>query len=435
MLDVIYTVFIIIFQATATFIQFIYIGKLFFQKEINKKNMTFLFIIFLCFSILHFFIKNLYPLSSIIGFLTIFLISYLFLKLPFLKSIYFTIISLIISAILELCCVYLFMIILKKDSTYFASSSKINMLINLVYTFLNLIILYLLRKIRDKKNIVSPLNNKQIAIFLLMTLICILPQIFIFSINRYNYSPYYLVLNSIQMITIYYFIFIYVKRYGERETLKKELELSEIHNKTMITVIDGVRVLKHDYNNIMQALNGYVVTKQYDKLKEHLDTVLKECSDINNASVITPELFNEPAIYGIVGTKYFLATESEINFALDITTNIKEINFPFSELSRILGILLDNAIEATEKASNKYIKLEMKCDTRKNADIIKITNTFDTNCKIDLNEIYKKGVSSKEVKSGLGLWKVSNLIKKSKNAQIFPSIKNDLFTQTIKIER
>ena len=42
----------------------------------------------------------------------------------------------------------------------------------------------------------------------------------------------------------------------------------------------------------------------------------------------------------------------------------KEISFSIPELSRILGILLDNAMEATKKCDKPYIRLEMKYDNR-----------------------------------------------------------------------
>ena len=116
-------------------------------------------------------------------------------------------------------------------------------------------------------------------------------------------------------------------------------------------------------------------------------------------------------------------------------TNIKEINFPMPELSRILGILLDNAKEATLNAPNPYVRLEMRFDKRKCADIIRVINTYDTNISINLNEIYKKGVSSKKVKSGIGLWEVKKIVSKIPHAQIFPDIEKDKFVQTLIIEK
>ena len=105
------------------------------------------------------------------------------------------------------------------------------------------------------------------------------------------------------------------------------------------------------------------------------------------------------------------------------------------DLSRILGILLDNAIEATKKSNNQYIRLEMKFDKRKNADIIRVINTFDTNIQIDLNKIYEKGFSTKKVKSGIGLWEVKKLVAKNPNSQIYATIEGKHFVQNVVIEK
>ncbi|MEG0873209.1 MAG: GHKL domain-containing protein [Clostridia bacterium] len=127
--------------------------------------------------------------------------------------------------------------------------------------------------------------------------------------------------------------------------------------------------------------------------------------------------------------------EKDITFDFDITTDIKEIEFPMPELSRILGIILDNAIEATNKTKNKYIRLEMRFDNRKCADIIKITNTYISDNPINIEDIYKKGVSSKDVKSGIGLWEVKKIVKKVYNSQIYASVDKNKFTQNIIIEK
>ena len=221
----------------------------------------------------------------------------------------------------------------------------------------------------------------------------------------------------------------------EYEKTQSELFTTELHNKTLVGLVDGVRTLKHDQNNIIQSLNGYVLTKQYDKLQDHIKVLLKECGSVNTLAIIDPKIINEPAIYGIVGSKYFLATEKNITFELEIITDVAKINFPMPDLSRILGILLDNAIEATTKSDDPYIRVEMHFDKRKCANIIKIYNSYDTSIEIDIEKIFKKGYSTKEVKSGIGLSEVNKLINKNPNSQIYASIVKDKFVQTLIIEK
>ena len=221
----------------------------------------------------------------------------------------------------------------------------------------------------------------------------------------------------------------------EKNKAEVELVTAKLHNETMSGMVDGLRTLKHDFNNIIQSLSSYSKAKEYEKLDDYINKLLKEFKVVNTLGVIDPEIFNESAIYGIVGSKYFLVTSANIPMDIEVFTVVNEINFPMPELSRILGILLDNAYEATKKCDNPYIRLEMKYDNRKCADVIRVINTYNTDININFEDIYKKGVSSKKVKSGIGLWEVKKIISKFSHAQIYPSINKDKFIQNIIIEK
>lgn len=419
------------------------LAKILSKEEVKyekRKIVLLTLIIFIC-SIIGRATVNIFPfLNTLITYPIIFLSTILILKISWLKSLTIIISNIITLIITELIAAFTCISIFKITSN--------TLLNNWIYTCIALVIQYtlffaiikianmILKTKIDFKYMLNSINKKSLITVLIILALCIFPQFIIYVINRYNYPVYFLILNSIQMIIICIVIFSSFKNSMEKEKAQNDLITMTLHNKTMTGMVDGVRKLKHDYNNIMQALNGYVSTKQYDKLKEHIKSVLGECSDINTLSVITPKIFNDPAIYGIVGAKYFTATEKDIKFEFDITTNIAKINFSMPDLSRILGIILDNAIEATTKLEkNRYIKLEMRFDNKKCADIIRVYNTYDTSININTQDIFKKGFSSKEVKSGIGLWEVKKLINKSKQSQIYASIEKDKFIQNIIIEK
>lgn len=408
-------------------------------KYTKKQKIITVFIVLIC-TILSSTIKSNIPLLNTLLYFSIILSTLLFiLKIPIIKSIFITLLSFILLLITELISAYTFIFILNSSAVDIRDNIYYCTLLLSFQCILGVIIIKLseklLRKIDNLHELIEKFNKKHIITILIFLAICILPQVILFIINKYNYSVIYLCINTIQISLACFVIFVLLKKTLEAEKAKSDLNISEIHNKTMVGMVDGVRTLKHDYNNIIQALNGYVTTKQYDKLAEHINKVLEECNIVNNYSTIDQEIFNDPAIYGVVGAKVFLAMEKDIKVEFEITSNIKEICFPMPELSRILGILLDNAIEATIKVPNKYIKIEFKFDKRKYSDTIRIINTYDTNIDINLKDIFKKGVSSKEVKSGIGLWEVKKLISKQKNSQIYSSIEGDKFIQTIVVEK
>ena len=415
----------------------------FSQNTISKNNKILSFIILFFIeaisATLKYFSINIPFLSSILFLVCIFLISKFIFKLNINSSILLSLFMLIIK-FLSYLIAFNIMIVFFKDNYLEISSSfkKYYTLVLISYFLQTLTLLFFNMKLKGKPKLKKLLlfdNNNSIPKINIIFLICFIPEYILITLSKYDVSASILTLFCVQTLFILIVSLEYLKTSLEKNKLNSDLEISNLHNKTMVSMVDGVRSLKHDYNNIMQALNGYIVTKQYDKLKEHIDKVLEECNIVNNLSIIDPKIFNDPAIYGVVGAKYYVAMQNDIKFELDIITDIKEINFSKPDLSRILGILLDNAIEATLKTDKKYIKLEMKYDLRKQADIIRVYNSYDTNEHIDLKDIYNKGVSSKEIKSGIGLWEVKKMINKSNNSQIYATIKNDLFIQNITIEK
>lgn len=413
-------------------------AKVLTSLNFNKSQKILLLIgIFVAGSISQFLKKMVPGTNMLIYLLCLFIAIISTLRTNAFKTVLIVIITAVYFAIIELITIFIGKIFLKINIS--SLTTQTSFILVTIQLFLSLIVTKILFAFLEKRyqnwESLKNINSKQIIAFIISLIICVFPQMILFVINDYSYSPTLLIINCIQFIIVCIFIFSYLKKSIEHEKVQSDLFTSELHNKTLVGMVDGVRTLKHDYNNIMQALNGYVSTKQYDKLQEHINQVLKECNVVNNLSVIDPKIFNDPAIYGIVGSKFFIANKEDITFEFDVTTNIAQIQFPMPNLSRILGILLDNAIEATRKANSKYVRLEFKYDKRKCADIIKVINTYDTNININLNEIYNKGFSTKEVKSGIGLWEVKKLVNKNKNSQIYATIENNKFVQNLIIEK
>ena len=81
----------------------------------------------------------------------------------------------------------------------------------------------------------------------------------------------------------------------------------------------------------------------------------------------------------------------------------------------------------------KILNISFEEDKVKNAKLIKISNSIkDEN--IDVDKIFEKGVSSKKIKSGLGLWEVKRLVDSKKNSEIYTSVDNNMFSQELIIQ-
>ena len=102
------------------------------------------------------------------------------------------------------------------------------------------------------------------------------------------------------------------------------------------------------------------------------------------------------------------------------------------EFSRILGILLDNAIEEASKCSEKIVNIKFRNEQNKHRQVIIIENTYN-NKDVDTEEIFNKGFSGKQNHSGLGLWEVKQILKKNNNLTLYTAKDNRLFKQQLEI--
>ena len=354
---------IILIQIASSVYTVLSLAKLFEHNKLGKLKISLVIISSICSIFACSLAKGLFPLSNtLVGIIFIFVIFRVILKFNTVKSFILTVFNFIFVILSEIISYLLTSFIFRTSFENMTGNINLS-LVAIVLQFLIIILLlrllkYFLNKFTKINTLIEHITTKQLLIFLFLLVICICPQLVLFLFNEYNsYSIYFLIINCIQMILFCIVIFNYLNKALEKNKIESDLITTKLHNDTMSGMIDGVKTLKHDYNNIIQALNGYVLTKQYDKLEEHINKVLKECNIINTLGSIDPKIFNDPAIYGIVGAKYFLITGHDITMDLEVITDVKEISFPMPELSRILGILLDNAIEASEKL--KDIKPEI----------------------------------------------------------------------------
>ncbi len=174
-----------------------------------------------------------------------------------------------------------------------------------------------------------------------------------------------------------------------------------------------------------KLLDGYVNTNDMKGLSIYYSQLLGDCQKVNNLYTLSPEVINNPAIYSLLASKYHKADELGIKIHLEIFLNLNELNMKIYEFTRILGILMDNAIEAAYECDDKIINVEIRKDFKVNRQLLIIENTYKEK-DVNIDKIYEKGFSSKPNNTGLGLWEVRQILKKNNNLNLYTT-KNDIF--------
>lgn len=251
-----------------------------------------------------------------------------------------------------------------------------------------------------------------------------------------NNLPFLIVLISIVTLFAYFFISIYsLIKTSKLEITSKNLEEAQLYNKTLQILHDNISAFKHDFANIIQSLGGYVQTEDITGLKKYYSQLLSDFQDVNNLTILNPNIINNPAVYSLLTAKYYKANELGIKFNIEIFLDFNKLNIEDYKLTRILGILIDNAIESAFECEEKQIYLEMFNNINSSSQTITIKNTYN-NKEIDINKINKKGYTTKSDNSkphGLGLWEVQQIIKKAKNVNLITSKDEEYFIQKLEL--
>lgn len=260
--------------------------------------------------------------------------------------------------------------------------------------------------------------------------------------NYIDFMPNPLVFLTLFIVSLYFAISMFsLIRTSKLEETTQNLEEQKMYNKTLSTLHDNIRGFKHDFNNIIQAIGGYISVGNMDGLKSYYKDLLEECQLNNNLAVLNPELINNPAIYSLLTDKYYKAEKHEIKLSLEIMADLSNLNIKTYELTRILGILLDNAIEAASQCDEKIVNVIFRNDKNRNKTLIIVQNSY-INKGINIDRIFEKGYTSREDNAednksegnhGLGLWEVRKYLTKNSNLDLYTTKTKELFTQQFEI--
>ncbi len=219
----------------------------------------------------------------------------------------------------------------------------------------------------------------------------------------------------------------------QAETKKKAMQDLQDYTHNLEVMYNGLRSFKHDYINILLSLSGYIENCDMDELKNFFKTKIFPTKNlITQGDYKLNQLSNIAVleIKSLLSAKMIYAHESGIDVTIDIPNPVG--NFPIDtvDLARILGIFLDNAIEATLETKQPQIGLNI-IQNETGVSII-ISNRFQDNGST-LHMLKQKGFSTKTGHQGIGLSNAQKIIRSYDNVLLETTMQCDCFIQHMEL--
>lgn len=375
------------------------------------------------------------PYNSIINYLILFTVIYLTFKPGILKSLLAVIIPTAFFVLVGTLTLNPFVKIthLEYEIARFIPIYRLTY-ITINYSILFLIILFIKNK-NIYLNLLDEFDKKTKFILitsLLLGLFVIVIQLIIIAYYTNELPVIISFLSFISLIAFMGMSIYTITRVVKLTSTTKQLQNAEEYNNTLQLLHDNVRCFKHDYDNTVAAIGGYIKTDDMEGLKKYYKELEEEVINVSSLYMLNPNLINDPGIYSLLATKYHKAEEYNIKINLIILLDLSTINMKIYEFTKILGILLDNAIDAAKECDEKIINITFKEDEKYNRQLLIIENTY-LDKDVDTTKIFEKGITSKENHTGLGLWEIRKILKRNNNLNLHTTKSSKYFSQQFEI--
>ncbi len=199
-------------------------------------------------------------------------------------------------------------------------------------------------------------------------------------------------------------------------------------------VYHNLRSFKHDYINIMASISSFLEEGEYDALHSYFNTyILPLKSTINQNTETLNNLMNVHVLElkSLLSVKLMSAMEQGIQVTIDIPDTIDQIRLNPIDLTRVLGIYLDNAMEAASETEHPVIAFHMA--SVHNCIAIMIANSF-LDKGLPVSEMAQLNVTSKGENHGIGLYNANQILNQYDTVFHETFIEDGQFIQHLQIQ-
>ena len=426
-----------IFGSSVITIVNIYIwSKLLNQKLNLKVPKTYFLILSLIFSM----IINYYYTNQFIRILSITLLMMIICKFIFDISISKAMILPIVSQFIIMISEFIFAIFIiffkNISSEQFVNDYFTDFLTNLIIAFNAFVLIHFkfgfkVFNFLDK----SILTLKKYEVFAFIIILVI-------SVNFLEARIYYnmnltllLIINTLLIVIYSWIIFKIVNAKVENLTISEKYNRSKNSLTEYQSVVSRYRIDNHENKSQLKRLRNKI-DKENKEAIEYIDMILDTRIKNNEKILNKTKIIPDSDLKVLIDSKIITMEEKNIKNRLHVDKEVKTIDLIemdpllMEDICKIVGVYLDNAIEAVETLDKKEIQLDLyKLD-----DFLCISVVNNYEGEIELDKLYDVGYTTKDNGHGYGLPLVAEIVDNNKNLSKETHVNEEIFRQVLKIK-
>lgn len=189
----------------------------------------------------------------------------------------------------------------------------------------------------------------------------------------------------------------------DKQNTKEKMMVYDMYLPVIEEMIEEMRSKQHDYHNHIQALeclNTACASNYKNKL-------------IQNITWEKLMVLENKVLMAFLYSKYTLALKENIAINYKVKSTLLDVKCSDMELIELVGILIDNALEATLRKGHGHF--DVLIDRVNGKTMIETRNASDYVTSKEINQMFEYNSSFKDLTGrGMGLYKLKKIINRGK---------------------
>ncbi len=313
---------------------------------------------------------------------------------------------------------------------------KNTIIINLIITGLA----YTLIKINQKRftliiNNSNESGGKSEILIILLILVTIALLVFKIPLSKWNLNIDFL----FTMFLLLCFImagFLMLKQNSDIQKTTSMYQKLVAYSDITNGLLEDYRVISHEQKNQLLVIRSLLDDNSPQELVDYVDGLLDKKVGFKYEWIGDLNYLPLSGLKGLINYKLIEANSLKINTNISISKDINKSKLnnlatkQKDELYSIIGVYLDNAIQAAKESNKKEVSLEIYKEKEK--IVIVIANTY--NGKIEMEKLDNYGYTTKGKNHGVGLHLVKKIIENEVIYSQSRSLFEDYYVQKLIID-